>query len=459
MLTEANTWQYTFFVPQDVSGMMNLLGGPEKFVEKLDEMFNAEMSLSGRHQSDITGLIGQYAHGNEPSHHMAYLYNFAGEAWKTQELTRQIMAEQYSDQPDGLCGNEDCGQMSAWYVLSAMGFYPVTPGTDYYVVGSPIFDKVTIHLENGRKCIIEANNNSAENKYILSATLDGKDMPQSFMMHQAIINGGHFVFEMGPEPNKQWGADEANRPVTDIKYYPITAAPFINYTSRTFASSLEISMGCLDEDAIIYYTLNGDDPDGYSEVYAEPIVLTENTSVKLMAFSEGKAPSKVIEGVFSLMPKGRNVTYHTEYNAQYTAGGEIALIDLIRGTDNFQTGSWQGFHGVDVDVTVDLGEEMKVDMIKAGFLQDQNSWIFMPEWVELSISTDGKNFEVAGRENNRIDPKHDGGITHDFSVILGGADVRYIKVLAKNPAICPDWHPGAGNPCWLFVDEILVAGY
>lgn len=150
------------------------------------------------------------------------------------------------------------------------------------------------------------------------------------------------------------------------------------------------------------------------------------------------------------------VTYHTEYNSQYTAGGEIALIDLIRGTDNFQTGSWQGFHGVDVDVIVDLGEEMKVNMIKAGFLQDQNSWIFMPEWVAFSISTDGTNFEEVARENNKIDQKHDGGITHDFSVMLGGVDVRYIKVLAKNPAACPDWHPGAGNPCWLFTDEIIV---
>ncbi|MCK5338133.1 MAG: GH92 family glycosyl hydrolase, partial [Bacteroidales bacterium] len=119
MLTEANTWQYTFFVPQDVSGMMDLLGGREQFTKKLDDMFNADMEMSGRQQSDITGLIGQYAHGNEPSHHMAYLYNFAGEAWKTQKLVRQIMAEQYSELPDGLCGNEDCGQMSAWYVLSA----------------------------------------------------------------------------------------------------------------------------------------------------------------------------------------------------------------------------------------------------------------------------------------------------------------------------------------------------
>ena len=235
MLTEANTWQYNFFVPQDITGLMELYDGPEGFITKLDEMFSASTEMSGRHQSDITGLIGQYAHGNEPSHHMAYLYNFAGQPWKTQELVRQIMAEQYSEKPDGLCGNEDCGQMSAWYVLSAMGFYPVTPGTDYYVTGSPIFDKVSIKLENGAVCTIEAKNNSDENKYIQSATLNGEAYTRSYIFHQDMMDGAHFVFEMGPEPNTDWGVAAEDVPATAITDHLITPSPYIIADSRTFS--------------------------------------------------------------------------------------------------------------------------------------------------------------------------------------------------------------------------------
>ncbi len=456
MLTEANTWQYNFFVPQDVSGLMDLYGGADGFTQKLDDMFNASMEMSGRHQSDITGLIGQYAHGNEPSHHMAYLYNFAGQAWKTQALVRKIMAEQYSEKPDGLCGNEDCGQMSAWYVLSAMGFYPVTPGADYYVTGSPIFDKVTIHLENGNMCVIEAKNNSDENVYIQSASLNGETLLQSFMMHDALMDGGHVVFEMGPEPNESWGTAANQIPVSAITELPITPAPFLIADSRTFAGEMQIGMSCLDADAEIRYTLDGSEPTDRSFKYIAPFRIDKNTTVKLFSRAPEKAPSKVIKGFFSQMPEGRNVIYRTAYDAQYTAGGDVALIDLIRGTDNFQTGSWQGFHGVDVDVLVDLGETQRVNIIKTGFLQDQNSWIFMPEWVEFSVSANGKDYKTLGREINKIDPKHNGGITHDFSMMSSGMNIRYIKVLAKNRAVCPDWHPGEGNPAWLFIDEIVI---
>ncbi len=137
-------------------------------------MFTESTETTGRHQSDITGLVGQYAHGNEPSHHMAYLYNYVGQPWKTQKRVRQIMDELYTEKPDGLCGNEDCGQMSAWYVLSAMGFYPVTPGDPIYAIGSPLFEEITINLENGNNFTIKANNNSPENIYIQSATLNGE---------------------------------------------------------------------------------------------------------------------------------------------------------------------------------------------------------------------------------------------------------------------------------------------
>ena len=138
------------FVPQDISGHIQHMGGKEKYEKHLDNMFSASSETSGRNQVDITGLIGQYAHGNEPSHHMSYLYNYVGKPYKTLKIVRQIMDEQYTSFPDGLSGNEDCGQMSAWYVLSAMGFYSVTPGLDYYTIGTPLFEKATLNLENGK---------------------------------------------------------------------------------------------------------------------------------------------------------------------------------------------------------------------------------------------------------------------------------------------------------------------
>jgi len=213
--TEANAWQYTWFVPHDVKGLIELEGGREKFVMKLDTLFTMSSEVQST-VSDVTGLIGQYAHGNEPSHHTLYLYDYAGAPWKTQSLARKVMDELYSAGPAGLCGNEDMGQMSAWYVFSAMGFYPVTPGQNTYVFGSPVFSKVTIYLDktyyNGRKFVIEAKNNSRENKYIQSATLNGKTYNKPWFSQSDIKDGGVLIFEMGPEPKKEWGSAVESSP-------------------------------------------------------------------------------------------------------------------------------------------------------------------------------------------------------------------------------------------------------
>jgi predicted alpha-1,2-mannosidase len=213
--TEANAWQYTWFVPHDVKGLIDLEGGREKFVMKLDTLFTMNSEVQST-VSDVTGLIGQYAHGNEPSHHTLYLYDYAGAPWKTQSLARKVMDELYSAGPAGLCGNEDMGQMSAWYVFSAMGFYPVTPGQNTYEFGSPVFSKVTIYLDktyyNGRKFIIEAKNNSRENKYIQSVILNGKSYNKPWFSQADLKDGGILIFEMGPEPKKEWGSTPESAP-------------------------------------------------------------------------------------------------------------------------------------------------------------------------------------------------------------------------------------------------------
>lgn len=213
---EANAWQYNFHVAQDVSGHMALLGGKDAYAQFLDSLFNAPSELKGMLTQDISGLIGQYAHGNEPSHHVAYLYNYAGQPWKSQMLTRKIMNELYHDKPDGLSGNEDCGQMSAWYVFSAMGFYPVCPGSDHYALGSPLFDKTSIQLENGKTFTIQTDGSSAENIYIQSAKLNGVPYTKSYIKYEDIAEGGLLEIIMGNAPNKNWGSSEEDLPVLKI---------------------------------------------------------------------------------------------------------------------------------------------------------------------------------------------------------------------------------------------------
>ena len=218
--TEANAWQYTWFVPHDIRGLIDILGGRDRFLEKLDSLFTISSEVQET-VSDVTGLIGQYAHGNEPSHHTLYLFNYAGMPWKTQSLARKVMDELYHDGPDGLCGNEDMGQMSAWYVWSAIGFYPVTPGQNVYVTGSPAFKKVILHLDNNDhqtgKLTIETRGNSPENKYIQAATLNGKTLDRPWFSHHDIKNGATLVFEMGPTPQKTWGSRQEDAPPSMTK--------------------------------------------------------------------------------------------------------------------------------------------------------------------------------------------------------------------------------------------------
>jgi predicted alpha-1,2-mannosidase len=196
---------------------MKIMGGKAKLAGLLDSLFNTPKKMCGLPEINITGLIGQYAHGNEPSHQIAYEYDYVGQAWKTQSMIRRIDNELYRDKPDGLAGNEDCGQMSAWYVMSALGFYAVCPGGDQYAIGSPLGDRVSVKLENGKTFTVKANNNSKANVYIQSAKLNGQNYTKSYLTYEDISRGGEIEFEMGPKPNINWGAAEADQPVTKIE--------------------------------------------------------------------------------------------------------------------------------------------------------------------------------------------------------------------------------------------------
>lgn len=209
--TEGNAWQYTWLVPHDVYGLINLFGSEKAFLKKFDQLFLTEGDLGENASPDISGLIGQYAHGNEPSHHVVYMYNYAGQPWKTARLLRQIYDEMYTNEEDGLCGNEDVGQMSAWYISSTIGLYQVDPSGGRYVIGSPLFDKATVNVGGGKTFTVEATNNSAENIYIQSATLNGQPYTKTYIEYADLTAGGTLRLVMGPTPSK-WGTAKKDRP-------------------------------------------------------------------------------------------------------------------------------------------------------------------------------------------------------------------------------------------------------
>lgn len=212
---EGNSWNYSLYVPHDPAGFINLLGGDEKLINWIDSLFTMEVdeeSYANTEDISKSGIIGNYVHGNEPSHHVPYLYNYAGTPWKTQERIHQIVNTLYKPKPDGLCGNDDCGQMSAWYIFSLIGFYPVAPGTNEYVIGSPCVNSAEIELENGKKFTITAENLSKQNIYICKILLNNEPLERSFILHSEIMAGGKLKFIMSDKPNKDWAADENHRP-------------------------------------------------------------------------------------------------------------------------------------------------------------------------------------------------------------------------------------------------------
>ena len=453
-LTEANSYQYGFFVPQDVNGHIDLMGGSDSYEAKLDALFNAPSNLTGRAQPDITGLIGQYAHGNEPSHNTVYMYNFVGAPAKTQKYVKQVMDDFYTDRRDGYSGNEDCGQMSAWAVFSCMGFYPATPASGYYVLGLPRFERTKLTFENGKQFEVIAKNLSEKNCYVQSVKLNGKALERSYITFDEVHNGGTLEFTMTDQPTSTWATQPENCPVMRIESNPIVIVPTINAGSDTFFDSLMVSMNHPVEGIEIYYTLDGSDPTENGTLYEQPLCLKENTKVRAAA-KQGDRWSRVIDAQYYLIDANRSVKLENMYNEQYSAGGVKALIDHLRGTDNFRTGAWQGYYGVDLIATVDLGQPKKINRLAGSFLQEIYSWIWMPTEVEYFVSDDGKNFRSVGKVKNTVPIDEDGAFVQEMEV-RPRANARYVKMVAKTIGTCPEGHVGAGQKAWIFCDELVI---
>jgi predicted alpha-1,2-mannosidase len=429
--TEGNSWQYSFFVPQDISGMIEAYGGPAKFEAKLDEMFNAESKTTGREQVDVTGLIGQYAHGNEPSHHMAYLYNYVGKPEKTKEKVQYILNNFYKNTPDGLIGNEDCGQMSAWYVLSAMGIYAVTPGKREWSSVEPYFDKIKINLEFDSP---------------------SREITKSSSLKKLML------FEMSNEYHEEMGAVEA----IDIDYInakKIIPVPVIQAESKAFKDKLKIELKSQNSKDDIYFIINDKDDHLAKKMFVKftkPFEILQTSTIEAyVKTNEGQ--SNTIFATFFKKPNNYSINIKSKYNPQYHAGGPEGLLDGILGTENWRKGDWQGYQSQDFEAVVDLQEAKDITEISARFLQDQRSWIVMPTKVDYYISDDNMNFTYFGSVNNTLDPKIEENIILNFIANeTKSKKARYVKVIAKNFGKLPEWHQGAGGDAFIFIDEITI---
>ena len=454
--TEGNSWQYSFFVPHDVDHLVKLHGGRDKFTAKIDELFNTDQKLAGREQADLTGLIGQYAHGNEPSHHIAYLYNYIGQPWKTQKLVRKIMDEFYKNAPDGLIGNEDCGQMSAWYILSASGFYPVAPGDGVYAFGTPLFPEMTYRLENGKTFTVRAKNVSAKNSYILNAKLNGAPYKKAYLTHADLMKGGVLEFAMIDTPV-----------TTAFTEFPVSAmnvdsiaVPVIK-AERTFANSTTVTMSTLTPNVAIHYTTNGlspypDEPGKGTQVYKGPFVIDRTVKIRAVAIGALDDVSFPVDAVLTKRPNVWTVRVVSPYSTQYTGGGDQAIIDGIRGTVNFASGEWQGVQGKTYEAVVDLQRETAIKELGGSFLQVAGPWIWMPDRVEFETSSDGVNFVKAieikpGFSQTDLTPT-----AREYVQKITPAKARYVRMRAYNFGKIPSWHLGAGGDPWIFVDEIII---
>ena len=427
--TEANSWQYSTYVPHDVAGWIAQMGGAEKAEAFLDSLFNTSSETSGRDQSDITGMIGQYAHGNEPSHHAAYLYAYVNAPDKLDKTVHRILHELYTPDPDGLCGNEDCGQMSAWYVMSAMGFYPVCPGSGEYVTVTPLFDRVTIHR-------------------------DGKD--------DLVIDRKNW------QPGKFWDGykfyDESQQAFpSEIRFTP---APYFADWQQRFEDSTWVTLTTRtltpNSKVRIYYTLDGREPDTNAHLFTQPILVKNDITIRVVAYDPQHGYSHVVSQNLKRFIADKRLTYITKPEEQYSEGGPLGLIDRLYGTNNYRIGGWQGWTG-DMEVVIDLLQPKSLVSVGVDCLDNMRSWIFFPSKIDVSVSNDGKNYiRWATLENTEFPvarERQGESVQHTFVCRGSYTTCRYVRIKATNYGKMPDWHISAGEQAWLFCDEIEIGSY
>lgn len=336
--TEATPWHYRFFAPHDINGLEQLFGGRTPFVDELDRLFTLTSEEMQLDVADVTGLMGQYAHGNEPSHHMAYLYNYVGMPWRTQELTRRLLDEMYAPTPEGIIGNEDCGQMSAWYIFSSLGFYPVCPGSNEFVLTTPLFDRATVRLANGRTLTVTADN-PRRNRYIDAVTLDGVPVEANFVTYEQLMQGGELHFSLCEEPNLDRGTEPEAAPYS-LTRGEVVSVPYTTQSVSLFTEPIEIDLATTTPAAEIRYTLDGSEPDSLSPLYTAPVRVDRSLVLCAKAFKPGTAPSRTLtlraEKASFLRPVAASASQPGVCYTYYE--GTFSRVDDIRGERPVATG-------------------------------------------------------------------------------------------------------------------------
>lgn len=447
--TEANAWQYAFGCQHDLSGLAAYFEKNGMDLEqRLDSLFVVENTTTGRKQPDITGLIGQYAHGNEPSHHIAYAYNYIGKPAKAQALLRKIMEEQYSNEPDGLSGNEDCGQMSAWYILNALGLYQVAPGQPGFDIGSPLVKNATIQLENGKAIEIKVKNQDEGNVYVEEVSWNGKALDKWQIDYQQLMEGGNLEFVLTASAEKVPGKAPSQTPQIAVEFLP---SPAISNGKIAFFEKDTLQLNHPDPEATIWYAF---DKAIDWKIYERPIVIDES-QLLLVKATKGETESKVIETLLFKIPEAKSLSLLTDYAPQYAASGPNALIDYIKGGKDFRSGQWQGYEGNNLEAVIDYGSSKWASRINIRFFQDENAWIFMPTVVEFYGSNDGTNYTLLGKEENQLHWQEPSSYIHTFSTTVNSS-YQYYKVVGVNRGDCPKGHKSEGGKCWIFADELWV---
>ena len=472
--TEANAWQYSFSVPHDIKGLIRMMGGEETFEKQLDELFTTSSNTIGRRQPDVSGMIGQYAHGNEPSHHIAYLYNEIGKPWKTQMIVQQILDDFYKNSPDGLIGNDDCGQMSAWYVWSSIGLYPTCPGNDLYSVSSPVFKNIKVF--NKDNCLFNIMT-IGEGQFI-------KDFKES--NHKTTLKTWDFdnpkyktdlVYEMDKVPLLNYDNFYSWKPYyreSEFIYPPnisinscykpkicfsIDHKQHLNLNNITYTSNIKPRLDRLKYK--VKYRINDSEIRECKECNFQTdsliVVSAWTVAYDTLTNIEWFPASDTAMALINKNPYNWEVHLNSIPHPEYTAGGKEALIDGLLGSTEWRKGRWIGVQGKDFECSINFDSYKRISEISANFLQDVQPWIFMPKEIIFYVSDDYLNFREVGKVYNDVsDTVLDCTIkkfTYKFSEII---NVRAIKIKATNYGKLPQWHVSHGEPAYIFVDEVWV---
>ncbi len=450
--TEGNAWQYRFLHQGEFFESKNRLEA------RLDSFFFSKKPLTGRVQADLTGLVGQYAQGNEPNQHVPFWYMSIHKNWKTIKLVSGILDSMYTDKPDGLPGNDDCGQMSAWAVFTMLGLYPTDPVSGSYDRFDPVFSDAKIQCGEGKSLKL------SDVKFKMTDLIES---------HHGLIQVNrpfvHDWFSKGAVPSDRgWAyypllkADHYDSLDSDgLKFLRKPAAPFVKKGMKVFTDAQEIELGCYywTTSKSVFYTTDGTEPTRNSLRYSGPIKIDRSIVIKAATIiEENTSPIMTAEFTQQADRKNWKTTLQNQPNPQYTGRGDRGLIDGLRGGADFRSGGWQGFDGKELELVLDMGEAKEVSKIGIGFLQDDNSWVFIPQMVFFETSLDGKNWQAASTVLAKRATTGPGeGFLEDFETTLSAKKlVRFVRIKTQSHLTCPAWHKGTGSAAWIFADEIWV---